>query len=158
MKGQLIKKEDQWFVRRISADEGIRFSVDYPLLPESTKKFKITLEENVEVNFYVVEESDNDIYAKIVDPSLEILGHRILEKKSKRSEGEVPGSVAGSMSQIALSLSEKCFSVKYKGDIADLGNEIGFVVGKVVKDMTEGEIVDFIHGLRHGISLTNGTH
>ena len=44
------------------------------------------------------------------------------------------------------------------GDISDVGNEIGFALGKVLSNLTEEEIKDFIHGIRHGISLTNGTH
>ena len=60
--------------------------------------------------------------------------------------------------QISLSLSERLFEIKYYGDVSDLGNEIGYTVGNIVKDMTEQETTDFIHGIRHGISLTNGTH
>jgi hypothetical protein len=48
--------------------------------------------------------------------------------------------------------------VKYAGDVSDLGNEIGYALGKVLKNMTQEETRDFIHGIRHGISLTNGTH
>lgn len=47
-------------------------------------------------------------------------------------------------------------SNNYEGDISDIGNEIGIVIGKYLdKDNT---IEDFIHGVRHGVSLTNGTH
>ena len=49
--------------------------------------------------------------------------------------------------------------VKYtNGDISDVGNEIGYALGKVLVDLTEDEIHSLIHGLKHGISLTNGTH
>jgi hypothetical protein len=44
------------------------------------------------------------------------------------------------------------------GDISDVGNEIGYALGKVLTDLQEDEIKTFIVGLRHGISLTNGTH
>ena len=44
------------------------------------------------------------------------------------------------------------------GDISDVGNEIGYALGKALTDLTEDEIKDFIHGVKHGISLTNGTH
>jgi hypothetical protein len=44
------------------------------------------------------------------------------------------------------------------GDISDVGNEIGYALGKVLENMREDEIKTFIVGLRHGISLTNGTH
>ena len=44
------------------------------------------------------------------------------------------------------------------GDISDVGNEIGYALGKVLENLQEDEIKNFIHGIRHGISLTNGTH
>jgi hypothetical protein len=45
-----------------------------------------------------------------------------------------------------------------KGDISDIGNEIGIAVGIALNDMKASEISEFIFGLKHGISLTNGTH
>ena len=42
------------------------------------------------------------------------------------------------------------------GDISDVGNEIGIAIGQYLS--TEEELNDFITGLKHGISLTNGTH
>lgn len=48
-------------------------------------------------------------------------------------------------------------SVSYdNGDVSDIGNEIGIVLGDFI--YTESELQDFIHGIRHGMSLTNGTH
>jgi hypothetical protein len=48
-------------------------------------------------------------------------------------------------------------SVSYdNGDVSDVGNEIGIVLGDFI--YTESELQDFIHGIRHGMSLTNGTH
>ena len=41
-------------------------------------------------------------------------------------------------------------------DLSDIGNEIGIVIGKYTDD--ENTIEDFISGLRHGVSLSNGTH
>jgi hypothetical protein len=32
------------------------------------------------------------------------------------------------------------------------------VLGTFIHNMTDEQITDFIHGLQHGISLTNGTH
>ena len=46
----------------------------------------------------------------------------------------------------------------YMGDMSDFGNEIGYCIGKVMLDMNEKEINEFVIGLRHGISLTNETH
>lgn len=42
------------------------------------------------------------------------------------------------------------------GDVSDVGNEIGIVLGDFIH--TESELQDFIQGIRHGMSLTNGTH
>ena len=43
-----------------------------------------------------------------------------------------------------------------KGDVSDLGNEIGFSIGLHLD--SEDKIEDFIQGLRHGISIVDGTH
>jgi hypothetical protein len=42
------------------------------------------------------------------------------------------------------------------GDVSDVGNEIGVAIGEHLS--TEEELNDFISGLKHGISLKNGTH
>lgn len=44
------------------------------------------------------------------------------------------------------------------GDISDIGNEVGYILGNLLKNMSEKEINEFIFGFRHGVSLTNGTH
>jgi hypothetical protein len=47
-------------------------------------------------------------------------------------------------------------NIDYEGDMSDIGNEVGIAIGtKFDKDNT---IEDFIHGLRHGVSLADGTH
>lgn len=47
-------------------------------------------------------------------------------------------------------------SIEYCGDMSDIGNEIGIAIGdKFDKDNT---INDFISGLKHGVSLADGTH
>jgi len=43
-----------------------------------------------------------------------------------------------------------------KGDVSDIGNEIGLSLGLHLD--SEDKIEDFIHGLRHGISIVDGTH
>ena len=48
--------------------------------------------------------------------------------------------------------------INYTGDLSDCGNEIGIIIGERYKNMTEDETQDFISGIKHGISLTNGTH
>ena len=42
------------------------------------------------------------------------------------------------------------------GDVSDIGNEIGFIIAKYFDD--KNTLEDFIHGLKHGISITDGTH
>lgn len=44
-------------------------------------------------------------------------------------------------------------------DLSDLGNEIGIIVGKYLSDDKMGfKKEDFISGIKHGISLIDGTH
>lgn len=46
--------------------------------------------------------------------------------------------------------------IEYSGDMSDIGNEVGIAIGNNFdKDNT---IKDFIMGLRHGVSLVDGTH
>ncbi len=42
------------------------------------------------------------------------------------------------------------------GDLSDVGNEIGIVLGNYIEN--EQEFKYLVQGIRHGISLTNGTH
>lgn len=73
-------------------------------------------------------------------------------------ENELPYTIAGCLYTLSQSLNDKSNEIKYYGDISDFGNEIGHSVGQIIKNMTEQQISDFIFGLKHGISLTNGTH
>lgn len=58
--------------------------------------------------------------------------------------------------EINKEIAEALTSIKYNGDLSDIGNEIGIIIAKYFnKDNTSD---DFIHGLKHGISLTDGTH
>ncbi len=59
---------------------------------------------------------------------------------------------------IANSLRVNSIIMTYTGDLSDCGNEIGIIVGEKYKNMTEDETSHFISGIKHGISLTNGTH
>lgn len=44
-------------------------------------------------------------------------------------------------------------------DLSDIGNEIGIALGKLVKEDKLGyELDSLIAGIRHGISLVDGTH
>jgi hypothetical protein len=58
---------------------------------------------------------------------------------------------------ILKQISESLSKVSYdNGDLSDVGNEVGIVLGNYIT--TEQEFKDFVTGLRHGISLTNGEH
>ena len=58
--------------------------------------------------------------------------------------------------KILKEIGENLNNVAYEyGDYSDIGNEIGFVLGKTI---TKDELEDFLTGLRHGISLSDGTH
>lgn len=43
------------------------------------------------------------------------------------------------------------------GDSSDLGNEIGIILGKYAKE-NNWDVENFINGLMHGVSITDGTH
>lgn len=48
-------------------------------------------------------------------------------------------------------------SIKFaKGDISDVGNNIGIAIGKYIQYGDDKD--EFIHGINHGISLIDGTH
>lgn len=49
-------------------------------------------------------------------------------------------------------------SIVISCDLSDLGNEIGIVVGNYISDKMGYEKDDFIHGIKHGISISDGTH
>jgi hypothetical protein len=60
---------------------------------------------------------------------------------------------------VITKLSKELPSVEYtNGDMSDIGNEVGYQLGKIISNMTEDEIHDFIMGFKHGVSLTNNTH
>jgi hypothetical protein len=100
-----------------------------------------------------------EIISKLVD-----LYQKAGEIRFKDEEGvEVSESnnldMKKSLGEIGKTVIERSVEIKYKyADISDLGNELGVIVGNFIKDMTESQTKDFIHGIRHGISLTNGTH
>ena len=44
------------------------------------------------------------------------------------------------------------------GVLSDLGNEIGIIIGQYTNDEMGYEKDDFVSGVRHGISISDGTH
>ena len=59
-----------------------------------------------------------------------------------------------------LEISETLSKLHYEsGDISDIGNEIGIILGKYIDENKMGwELDAFISGIKHGISITDGTH
>jgi hypothetical protein len=50
-------------------------------------------------------------------------------------------------------------NIRYEeGDLSDIGNEIGIILGDYMDESDGFKFDDFISGLKHGISLTQGTH
>lgn len=45
-----------------------------------------------------------------------------------------------------------------KGDLSDLGNDIGFVVGKYLSKDSGFDKDSFLQGIKHGLSISDGTH
>lgn len=62
--------------------------------------------------------------------------------------------------KILKELSIELDKVEYdNGDLSDIGNEIGLIVGKYIdKEELGYELESFIHGVKHGVSLIDGTH
>ena len=47
----------------------------------------------------------------------------------------------------------------FEGDLSDIGNDIGVIVGKYLKNSDEiGDLDDLIGGIEHGISISTNTH
>ena len=60
---------------------------------------------------------------------------------------------------IRASIITQLGNIKYKsGDLSDMGNEIGIAIGKYTMGDNALGVDDFIAGLRHGVSLIDGTH
>lgn len=49
-------------------------------------------------------------------------------------------------------------TVKYTGDASDIGNEFGVLIGKFLDGEMGWDKDAVISGVKHGISLTDGTH
>jgi hypothetical protein len=104
----------------------------------------------------------NNKAREYTSPLIEELLNEVTPEEMERTDIEMENIVRefdnSKLNYIANTLKETASRMEYIGDISDLGNEIGYTVGSVYKDMTEEDIEDFISGFIHGISLTNGTH
>ena len=58
--------------------------------------------------------------------------------------------------EIVIDIVLQLTGIKYSGDLSDIGNEIGIAIGKHLDK--NNTVEDIISGLRHGISLIDGTH
>ncbi|MCK9575699.1 MAG: hypothetical protein WC979_02390 [Candidatus Pacearchaeota archaeon] len=63
----------------------------------------------------------------------------------------------GKFAQMIDSIKNQLESIQYtNGDLSDIGNEIGISIAKHLTE--DNNVNDFIHGVKHGISLIDGTH
>lgn len=60
--------------------------------------------------------------------------------------------------QIKEEIITQLSNIKYHGDLSDIGNEIGIIIGKHFDLDTLKREKYFFHGIEHGISLSDGTH
>ena len=61
--------------------------------------------------------------------------------------------------EVIEDLKEQLNKITYSGgDLSDVGNEIGLVIGKHLKNEIGYEKESFISGFNHGLSLIDGTH
>ena len=68
-------------------------------------------------------------------------------------------TVMTKFNQVKEKIINQLNSIEYDGDLSDIGNEIGIAIGEFVsKDEMGYETEDLIRGVKHGISLIDGTH
>lgn len=61
------------------------------------------------------------------------------------------------LNNFLIELKNRADEINYHGDLSDVGNEIGIILGKQIIKSSD-EVDDFVSGLIHGISLGNNTH
>lgn len=57
-----------------------------------------------------------------------------------------------------LELSNKLSKIAYNGDLSDIGNDVGFIIAKYFDKANHDDLDNFITGLKHGVSLVDGTY
>jgi hypothetical protein len=64
--------------------------------------------------------------------------------------------------QIKEEIIHQLENMAFQGDLGDIGNEIGIVIAKYImkKDADKKglDLDSFIRGVKHGVSLIDGTH
>lgn len=61
-----------------------------------------------------------------------------------------------SMENIQKELIRKIEKIHPQGDLSDIGNAIGIIIGKYISDKDGFDEEDFLGGITHGISITKG--
>jgi hypothetical protein len=163
MIGKLHKKEDRWVIRYKMEDDMVATDGgELSIHPDDVNGVLAadifgSKMEGREVEFEIVNFMFDTFVAKIIQEETTPF---VSDDFQIGPDGAYEHSDRNiSFQSILWKVSEQLQNVQYdNGDISDLGNEIGISVGKGVENMTENEISIFISGIRHGISLTNGTH
>ena len=76
----------------------------------------------------------------------------VLEPTNEKHPKDIVDDVVESLNHNTDKLNVKC-------DLSDIGNEIGIAIGKYIDPNKLGyELESFIAGIKHGISLVDGTH
>ena len=124
---------------------------------EAFKRVLYTLKRNKSM----VKMDDDGINIRLADPNKK--GAFTLEwGKVFSYEDKVRDKIKDSKFQdIIKNLKAQLDFVCYEGDLSDLGNEIGIAIGKSIeanKNKLGYELEDFINGVKHGVSLVDGTH
>ena len=115
-------------------------------------QYKNYLKRNPDSN-YSYEEWMKNVLTPILQKTQHLSDHNSYWTSEDTNDREIK------FTEISRGLSEHLSNLKYdNGDLSDIGNEIGFSLGTLLKDMTKEEINCFIMGFKHGVSLTNGTH
>ena len=61
--------------------------------------------------------------------------------------------------EVCTELSDTLSNLPYDhSDLSDVGNEVGIIIAKYFSKDLGWDRDSFIHGLIHGISITDGTH
>lgn len=126
-------------------------------------------EQNLGEDYFVVKEvyynenneiigaGDLSVGSETLD-GLKWIAEQIIKATEKPIVDDTCSKQNSKLESLINELSFRLDSMPIKGDISDLGNEIGIILGKYTSDDIGYELDSFIHGIKHGVSLTKGTH
>lgn len=125
-------------------------------------------EQNNGENLFEVRETYYDQNKVIGSCDLRVMGETLEELKwiaeqiiKSIDEPVLEPTENNHVNDIANDVAErlKYSKLKIGCDLSDIGNEIGLAIGKHIKENKLGyEIESFIAGIKHGVSLVDGTH